>query len=94
MNLSIEPKDAVTERRTEARDLTTDLDSHRAFGRYWRLIMPGSGAIRRSWLGAAKRRAERGAPEERGDGPGARRGGRIDPHGVAAARRTPRSSCG
>ena len=94
MNFSVEPKDGATELRTETRVLTTDPASHRAFGRYWRLIRPGSGAIRRSWLGAAKRRAERGAPEERGDGPGARRGGRIDPHGVAAARRTPRSSCG
>jgi hypothetical protein len=37
----------------------TDPSSARRFGRYWRLIRPASGAIRRSWLTAIKRRAER-----------------------------------
>jgi hypothetical protein len=32
--------------------------SRRRFGRYWRVIRPGSGAIRWSWLRAAARRAE------------------------------------
>lgn len=45
---------------TETRVLTTDSGSRRKFGRYWRLIRPGSAMIRRSWLRAAKRRAERG----------------------------------
>jgi hypothetical protein len=31
----------------------------RAFLRYWRAIRPGSGAIRRSWLAAIRRRALR-----------------------------------
>lgn len=77
MNFSVEPRDGGgTELRTETRVATTDPASRRAFGRYWRLIRLGSGAIRRSWLGAAKRRAERGAPEA---GRGARFGGQSTP---------------
>ena len=56
--------DGGSELRIETRVSTTDPASRRAFGRYWRLIQPGSAAIRRSWLGAAKRRAERGAPDD------------------------------
>jgi hypothetical protein len=48
-----------TQVRTETRVWATDPVARRKFGRYWRLIRPGSGAIRRSWLRAAKRRAER-----------------------------------
>jgi hypothetical protein len=44
---------------TETRIKATDAASRRRFARYWRLIRPGSGLIRRSWLRAAKRRAER-----------------------------------
>lgn len=44
---------------TETRIHATDPAARRRFARYWRVIRPGSGAIRRSWLGAAKRRAER-----------------------------------
>jgi hypothetical protein len=44
---------------TETRALATDAGSRRRFARYWRLIRPGSGAIRRSWLRAAARRAKR-----------------------------------
>lgn len=54
-------RDGRTELGTETRVLTTDPTSRRAFGRYWRVIRPASGVIRRSWLRAAKRRAERGA---------------------------------
>jgi len=43
---------------TETRVLATDEATRRRFGRYWRLIRPGSGLIRRSWLSAAARRAE------------------------------------
>ena len=50
--------DGRTELRTETRVLTTDPASRRAFGRYWWFIRPGSGLIRRSWLRAARRRAE------------------------------------
>jgi hypothetical protein len=45
---------------TETRVLATDEASRRRFARYWRLIRPGSGLIRRSWLRAAARRAEAG----------------------------------
>jgi hypothetical protein len=47
---------------TETRALATDAGSRRRFARYWRLIRPGSGAIRRSWLRAAARRASGTAP--------------------------------
>lgn len=58
---------------TETRVATTDPDSRRRFGRYWRVIRPGSAAIRRSWLQAARRRAQRGEEAAVRD-PGARRG--------------------
>ena len=45
--------------QTETRALATDPASRRRFARYWWLIRPGSGAIRRSWLRAADRRATR-----------------------------------
>jgi len=51
-------RDGLTELCTETRVLTTDPTSRRAFERYWRVIQPWSGVIRRSWLRAAKRRAE------------------------------------
>jgi hypothetical protein len=44
---------------TETRVACTDAPSARRFARYWWLIRPASGAIRRSWLAAIKRRAER-----------------------------------
>ena len=44
---------------TETRVGCTDAASARRFARYWWLIRPASGAIRRSWLAAIKRRAER-----------------------------------
>ena len=59
MNFSVEPLDGGTLLRTETRVLTTDPASRRAFGRYWRIIRPGSGLIRRGWLRVARRRAER-----------------------------------
>jgi len=65
LNFLVEPVDRWTILTTETRVLTTDTASHRSFGRYWRAIYLGSAAIRRSWLGAAKRRAERGI-ESRG----------------------------
>lgn len=60
MNFTVRPVDSRTELTTETRVLTTDPVAKRQFGRYWRVIQPGSAAIRRSWLGAAKRRAECG----------------------------------
>lgn len=61
MNFSVGFRSDHTELQTETRVLTTDPASRRSFGRYWRVIYPGSAAIRRSWLRAAKRRAESGA---------------------------------
>jgi hypothetical protein len=49
---------------TETRVACTDATSERRFAWYWRLIRPASGAIRRSWLAAIKRRAERHANGE------------------------------
>jgi hypothetical protein len=48
---------------TETRVACTDPASARRFARYWWLIRPASGAIRRSWLAAIKRRAERAGDE-------------------------------
>jgi hypothetical protein len=59
MNFSAGLVDAGTELCTETRVVATDADSRRRFGRYWRVIRPGSALIRRNWLAAAKRRAER-----------------------------------
>jgi hypothetical protein len=54
----------ATQLSTETRVACTDATSARRFARYWRLIRPASGAIRRSWLAAIKRRAERHANGE------------------------------
>jgi hypothetical protein len=42
---------------TETRVAGTSPEATRSFLRYWRAIRPGSGAIRRSWLAAIRRRA-------------------------------------
>jgi len=44
---------------TETRVLALDEFSRRVTGVYWRLIVPGSGLLRRQWLEAIKDRAER-----------------------------------
>jgi hypothetical protein len=44
---------------TETRIQGTDEHARRSFGRYWRVIMPGSALIRRAWLRAIRKRAER-----------------------------------
>lgn len=44
---------------TETRILATDATARRRFGRYWRVIHPGSALIRVMWLRAIKSRAER-----------------------------------
>ena len=59
MNFSAEPEGGGTRLRTETRVVTTDAGSRRRFARYWRVVRPGSALIRRDWLRAAKRRAER-----------------------------------
>ena len=45
---------------TETRIYLTDASARRRFGAYWLLIRPFSGLVRRSWLRAARRRAEAG----------------------------------
>jgi hypothetical protein len=44
---------------TETRIHCTDEAARRSFGRYWRVVHPGSALIRREWLRAIRRRAER-----------------------------------
>ena len=44
---------------TETRIHLTDESARRKFARYWRLVRFGSVLLRRDWLRAAKRRAER-----------------------------------
>jgi hypothetical protein len=56
--------DRAIQLSTETRVACTDASSARRFDRYWWLIRPASGAIRRRWLAAIKRRAER---HENGD---------------------------
>ena len=45
---------------TETRIKGTDERARRSFRRYWRVVMPGSALIRRAWLRAIRKRAERG----------------------------------
>lgn len=60
MNFRTEPDGAGgTVLSTETRVFATDASSRRRFARYWRIIYPGSAIIRRSWLKAIRRRAER-----------------------------------
>jgi hypothetical protein len=58
MNFSVEATGDGVRLATETRVAATDPDSRQRFGRYWRVIRPGSAAIRRGWLRAARRRAE------------------------------------
>ena len=58
MSFSVVPTGSGARLETETRIHATDPASRRRFARYWRVIRPGSGLIRRSWLHAAKGRAE------------------------------------
>ena len=61
-SFTLEPDSAgATRLATETRIRCADADTRRAFGRYWRLIRPGSGWIRREILRAVRRDAERAA---------------------------------
>ena len=55
MNFRVNPDGLVT---TETRVFASTNAARRRFAIYWRVIRPGSGIIRRSWLEAIKRRAE------------------------------------
>jgi hypothetical protein len=59
MNFLLEPESSGTRLTTATRVVATDIDATRRFARYWRVIYPGSALIRRMWLRAVKRRAER-----------------------------------
>jgi hypothetical protein len=59
-NLRVDPAGERTLLTTETRIATTDEHARRSFACYWRLIHPGSALIRRDWLRAIRRRAERG----------------------------------
>jgi hypothetical protein len=67
MNFSIEARGSdgclLT---TETRVFATDPASRRRFALYWAIIRPGSGFIRRMWLRAIKRRAEKSLGSNRG----------------------------
>ncbi len=52
--------DGATALTTETRIRCADPAARRAFGRYWLVIRPGSGLIRRAILAAVRREAERG----------------------------------
>ena len=69
LNFHLEEEPAGCRVTTETRVFATDRNSERVFSRYWRAIYPGSALIRRMWLQAIKRRAERmtapAAPGER-----------------------------
>jgi hypothetical protein len=60
-NFEVEQVGDRTVVTTETRVATTDEASRRSFGRYWRVIGPGSALIRIAWLRAIRRRAERQA---------------------------------
>lgn len=60
MSFHVRAVDGGTLLATETRITGTDDDARRRFRRYWRLVMPGSAAIRRAWLRAIRKRAERG----------------------------------
>lgn len=56
---AIDVGDGTTRIETETWICGTDPASTKKFGRYWKLIQPGSALIRRSWLAAIERRANR-----------------------------------
>jgi len=60
VNLRVEPRgpDACLA-ETETRVATTDESARRRFARYWRIVGPGSGFIRRRMLALARADAER-----------------------------------
>jgi hypothetical protein len=59
VNFHAERRDDHTLLSTETRVAATDESSRRNFRRYWRVIWPGSVAIRIVWLRAIRRRAQR-----------------------------------
>ena len=60
IDFRVEPAPGGCLLSTETRIAGTDEGTRRTFGRYWRVVHPGSALIRREWLRAIRRRAERG----------------------------------
>ena len=58
MDFRAVPEGTGSRLETETRIFLTDAASRRRFAGYWLGVRPFSGAVRRSWLAAAKRRAE------------------------------------
>jgi hypothetical protein len=61
-NMHAQPSPGGTLLTTETRIQATDDHARRSFRRYWLVIHAGSAAIRRAWLRAIRRRAERSEP--------------------------------
>lgn len=59
VNLAVQAEGDTTLLSTETRIWAPNEKTRRKFGRYWRIIVLGSGWIRTMWLNAIKRRAER-----------------------------------
>ena len=59
VNFHARAEGGVTLLTTETRIQATDDSARRSFGRYWRLVGPFSALIRRAWLRAIRKRAER-----------------------------------
>jgi hypothetical protein len=60
VNFHVESVAGRTVLTTETRIMGTSEEAGRKFRRYWRIVMPGSALIRRAWLRAIRKRAERG----------------------------------
>jgi hypothetical protein len=60
VNFHVQAVSGGTVVTTETRIRGTDDEARRKFRRYWRIVMPGSALIRRAWLRAIRKRAERG----------------------------------
>lgn len=61
MSFLIEPRGSGCVVTTETRVHATDARTEHRFRLYWMLIYPGSALMRRMWLRAIRRRAERGS---------------------------------
>lgn len=59
LNFLIEPEERDCRLGTETRITVAEAAARRRFAGYWRVIYPGSALLRRIWLRAIKRRAER-----------------------------------
>jgi hypothetical protein len=59
LNFAVRPDGQGSRITTETRVIGTDPSASRKFRVYWVIIRPASGAIRRSWLKAIRRRLER-----------------------------------